>query len=178
MTNQSHEERLQPAPLLTQRLQLRPFTDADAQDVFAACSNPVLGTMAGWPPHTTIEDSLFYIREIAPSGMVWALCEQGEGSPVIGSIGLLPDPRTPGEEGVLLLGYWLHEDYWNRGYMTEAALAVLDWARVQCAPSLFTTSHFLENIGSQRVIEKCGFTCVGQGSWEDDPRPVLWYEMR
>lgn len=165
-------------PIVTQRLVLRPFAQADAPAVFAACSNPVLGERAGWPPHQTLDDSLAYIREIAPLGFVWAITEAAEGAPVVGSVGLLPDPRFPDDDAVLLLGYWLHQDFWGRGYMTEAAQAVLAWAREHCAPRLFTCSHFLENTPSRRVIEKCGFVCVGQGEWEDDPRPVLWYEIR
>ena len=164
--------------LETARLRLRPFAEADAPDVFAACSNPALGENAGWPPHETLEDSLAYIRDVVPQGLVWALCEAGEGAPVIGSIGLLPDPRFPEDADVLLMGYWLHQGFWSRGYMTEAAQAVLAWASDYCAPRLFTCSHFLENAGSRRVIEKCGFACVGQGEWEDDPRLVLWYELK
>ena len=165
-------------PIATMRLRLRAFNETDAADVFAACSNPVLGDSADWPPHETLEDSLAYIRDIVPLGLVWALCEAGEEAPVIGSVGLLPDPRFPEDAGVLMLGYWLHQDFWGRGYMTEAAQAVLAWARQNCTPRLFTCSHFLDNAGSRRVIEKCGFTCVGQGTFEDDLRPVLWYELK
>ena len=42
--------------IFTQRLTLRAFRQSDAQDVFEACSNPILGHNAGWPPHQTIED--------------------------------------------------------------------------------------------------------------------------
>lgn len=167
--------------ICTQRLMLRAFTRADAPDVFRACSNPVLGTNAGWPPHTTIEDSLAYIDEIVPLGYVWAVCEEPAG-PAIGSIGLLPDPTRPDEPDVLLLGYWLAEPYWNRGYTTEAARAVIDWAWGHTDARLITTSHYLFNDASRRVIEKCGFTYTHTAAWpSDDPnepdQDAMWYEL-
>jgi len=189
----------------TDRLLLRPFEDADAEDVFEPCRNPKLGLDAGWPPHQSIDDSYVFIREIAPLGFVWAITERPAGAQadgaqpvstqpasnqassertrVIGSIGLLPDPSRPDEEGILLLGYWLHEDFWNRGYTTEASKAVLQWACENCSPRLFTTSHYFDNDASRRVIEKCGFSFVRKGLWEDDDsltpdRETWWYEMR
>ena len=45
-------------PVYTERLMLRAFCEDDAQDVFDACSNPVLGRNAGWAPHKNIDDSL------------------------------------------------------------------------------------------------------------------------
>lgn len=137
-----------PDTIHTQRLTLRAFCDSDAQDVFEACSNPVLGHNAGWPPHQTIEDSLCYINEIAPLGYVWAVDKDGR---VIGSIGLLPDPRMPEDEGAMMLGYWLAEDQWNWGYTTEASKAVIDWGFTKGGLSLITTCHFLFNDASRRV---------------------------
>ncbi|MDO5117508.1 MAG: GNAT family N-acetyltransferase [Eggerthellaceae bacterium] len=171
----------------TKRLVLRAFEREDAPDVFRACSNPVLGTNAGWPPHTCIEDSLAYIEEIVPLGYVWAVCEKLDGSddfqgPVIGSIGLLPDPSRQNESDVLLLGYWLAEPYWNRGYTTEAAQAVIDWAWKQTDARLITTSHYLFNDASRRVIEKCGFTYTHTAVWPSDnpdepDQDAMWYEL-
>lgn len=188
--------------LITQRLVLRGFERADAPDVFRACSNPVLGTNAGWPPHTSIDDSLAYIEDIVPLGYVWAICEKltectdprdaadgvasanpgASAGPVIGSIGLLPDSSRPDEPGILLLGYWLAEPYWNRGYTTEAARAIIGWAWGNTDARLITTSHYPFNAASRRVIEKCGFTYTHTAVWpSDDPdepdQDALWYEL-
>lgn len=171
----------------TKRLVLRAFERADAPDVFQACSNPVLGTNAGWPPHTCIEDSLAYIEEIVPLGYVWAVCERLDDpdvsqGPVIGSIGLLPNPSRQNEPDVLLLGYWLAEPYWNRGYTTEAAKAVIDWAWKKTDVRLITTSHYLFNDASRRVIEKCGFVYTHTAVWPSDcpdepDQDAMWYEL-
>lgn len=189
----NHDEAAKPAveTLITQRLVLRAFERADAPDVFRACSNPVLGANAGWPPHESIDDSLTYIEEIVPLGHVWAVCEKPVGfadapdvtaHPVIGSIGLLPDPTRPDEPDVLLLGYWLAEPYWNRGYTTEAAQAVIAWAWERTDVRLITTSHYLFNDASRRVIEKCGFSYTHTAVWpSNDPnepdQDAMWYEL-
>lgn len=172
----------------TDRLTLRAFQEADAQDVFDACSNPILGHDAGWPPHQTIEDSLFYINEIAPLGYVWAITvtsddgEKPQTDRVIGSIGLLGDPRTPEDETTMMLGYWLAEDQWNQGFTTEASQAVIAWAFQEAGLNRITTSHYLFNNASRRVIEKCGFEKREIAPFpSDDPnepdQDVQWYEL-
>ena len=166
-------------PIFTQRLALRAFRESDAQDVFDACSNPVLGHNAGWPPHETIQDSLVYINEIAPLGYVWAITVNDR---VIGSVGLLPDPRMPEDENTMMLGYWLAQDQWNQGYTTEASKAVIDWGFAQGGLARITTSHFLFNDASRRVIEKCGFEKREIAPFpSDDPnepdQDCQWYEM-
>lgn len=59
------------------------------------------------------------------------------------------------------LGYWLAEDYWRRGIMTQAvrqicreAFASFDIVRIFAEP-------FEGNAASRRVLEKAGFTCEG-----------------
>lgn len=174
--------------ITTERLTLRAFQESDAQDVFDACSNPILGHNAGWPPHQTIEDSLFYINEIAPLGYVWAItvaesdCDRPKTDRVIGSIGLLGDPRTPDDEATMMLGYWLAEDQWNHGYTTEASKAVIEWALSEAGLTRITASHYLFNDASRRVIEKCGFEKHEVSPFpSDDPdepdQDVQWYEL-
>jgi RimJ/RimL family protein N-acetyltransferase len=54
------------------------------------------------------------------------------------------------------IGYVLTRRYWGRGYVTEAAKAVVDWAG--SLDSIFRVWAIcdLENIGSARVLEKVG----------------------
>ena len=59
------------------------------------------------------------------------------------------------------LGYWLAEEYWGQGVMTEAvrqicreAFGRFDLLRIYAEP-------FADNQGSRRVLEKAGFTCEG-----------------
>ena len=49
--------------LETERLILRPWEESDANDLFQYASNPEVGPIAGWPVHTSVENS----REIIKS---------------------------------------------------------------------------------------------------------------
>ena len=50
--------------LETNRLILRPFTDEDAQSVYEYAKDPDIGPIAGWPIHTSVENSLEVIRTV------------------------------------------------------------------------------------------------------------------
>ncbi len=80
--------------------------------------------------------------------------------PCIGSVGLIPDPHRSNAD-CLMLGYALAKRAWGRGYMTEAARAVLDYGFGELGLSLVTCTHFSFNARSKRVIEKCGFSHEG-----------------
>ena len=74
---------------------------------------------------------------------------------VIGWGGLNIDPFDPGW-GVEV-AYCLHRDFWGRGYATEVVRASLAKAFEQLAiPTVVAFAH-QENLGSIRVLEKCGF---------------------
>lgn len=59
------------------------------------------------------------------------------------------------------LGYWLSPDHWGQGLMTEAGRAAIaahfDWSD----DAQILSSHFVENHGSRRVLEKLGFEDTG-----------------
>ncbi|MFR7403189.1 MAG: GNAT family N-acetyltransferase [Coriobacteriaceae bacterium] len=50
--------------LFSTRLALRPWTDADAPALFELARDPRVGTAAGWPPHTSEEQSLDILRNV------------------------------------------------------------------------------------------------------------------
>jgi len=80
---------------------------------------------------------------------------------VIGNIGLEPDRRRE-DVNSLELGYSLAEDAWGRGYMTEAAKAVIDFAFGELGIVVMGICTGPDNARSQRVIEKCGFVYEGR----------------
>jgi RimJ/RimL family protein N-acetyltransferase len=59
------------------------------------------------------------------------------------------------------LGYWLGEPFWGHGFMTEAAQVVVDYCFASLDLAEIKSSHFVENAGSRRVLEKLGFQDVG-----------------
>ena len=52
--------------LETERLLLRPWRESDAEDLYRYASDPNVGPIAGWPVHTSIENSREIIRDTFP----------------------------------------------------------------------------------------------------------------
>lgn len=65
--------------------------------------------------------------------------------------------------------------YCGRGYTTEAVRAILQW-RLANVPevTLFLADTMTSNIGSRRVLEKCGFTHykTSHANWEKFAAPI------
>lgn len=145
--------------LEAERLFLRPFRESDAEEVFACCRNPNLGNNAGWAPHKTVEESREVLRTVFIGQDVWAMTLKSTGQ-LIGSVGIIPDPKRK-NPGVRMLGYWLDEAYWGKGYMTEAVRAVLDYGFRELRLSLVAASCYPHNKRSQQVLERNGFMYEG-----------------
>lgn len=50
--------------LETERLILRPWEERDANDLFQYASNPKVDPIAGWPVHTSVENSKEIIKSV------------------------------------------------------------------------------------------------------------------
>ncbi len=61
-------------------------------------------------------------------------------------------------EGNLEVTYWLGREFWGRGIATQALNQML---RLITVRPLFARAA-TDNLGSLRVLQKCGFTIVGQ----------------
>ena len=72
--------------LQTKRLILRPWREDDAEDLYTYASDPEVGPPAGWPPHTSVENSCEIIRAVLSKPDTFAVCLKENGKPV-GSIG-------------------------------------------------------------------------------------------
>ena len=152
-------------PILeTVRLLLRPFRLADADQVQRlAGDRPVADTTLNVPhPY---EDGLaekwisnhrdwFERRQQA----VFAVTLKKSAGTLIGTVGLrieIGDQRAE-------LGYWIGRHYWNQGYCTEAARAVLQFGFEQLGLNRIFAHHFLRNSASGRVMQKLGMTHEGR----------------
>lgn len=144
--------------LETERLILRPFKEDDAQAMFDGWTNdPDVARYVTWDPHGNIEvtQSLLkmWIEEYEKPERLNFAIELKEDGTLIGGIDVVG--YLGGVEGTPVIGYNLAKKYWNKGYMTEACKCLLDYlfskgyteVRIDAVP---------ENIGSIKVIEKCG----------------------
>ena len=149
-----------PDRLETERLVLRVRTVTDAEDIFDYASRPEVSYPAGFPPVKTLEDEIYYLEHILPERNQKENLPAGYGIVVKGTdkvIGSVDFPRRH-EDDVLEIGYILHPDYWGRGYVSEAARALIDLAFKELNLHKIELSCFGYNLQSQRVAEKLGFT--------------------
>ncbi|MEQ8675190.1 MAG: GNAT family protein [Aggregatilineales bacterium] len=59
------------------------------------------------------------------------------------------------------IGYWIGVPYWNKGYMTEAATAVMRFGFEVVALNRIYAVHFTDNPASGKVMQKLGMTYEG-----------------
>ncbi|SFE23659.1 GNAT family N-acetyltransferase [Roseivivax sediminis] len=138
--------------LTTERLHLRPLYDSDAEAIARALSDPqVARWMTNVPFPYTLEDARQFLslERGSSTWKVWAICP-GAGA-LAGVIGLEDE-----------FGYWLGRDHWGRGYMSEAARAVVDWHFRHPGAEPLISGHFEGNNRSGRVLRKLGFSYYGR----------------
>jgi RimJ/RimL family protein N-acetyltransferase len=77
---------------------------------------------------------------------------------LVGAVGLRMDPRNTRAE----LGYWVGKAYWNRGYGTEAARAVLAYGFDALQLHRIFACYFAHNPASGRIMEHLGMKAEGR----------------
>lgn len=92
--------------LTTERLILRPWAETDAEDLYRYAKDNRVGPIAGWPPHSSVDNSAEIIRTVFSAPETYAVCLK-EDNRAIGSIGLMigarSDKEIPDTEGDRLL---------------------------------------------------------------------------
>ncbi|MDR2505891.1 MAG: GNAT family N-acetyltransferase [Oscillospiraceae bacterium] len=147
----------------TQRLIMRRFTQADAEEMFLTWARDANVTRyMAWLPHPDIEETrrVIAIWEDAYNHPEkehnFALVIK-DTNKLIGSLGIVPRPCNASCE----IGYCMGVPFWGKGYMTEAALAAVRFCfEAMNAQKVFATHH-PDNPASGRVMQKCGMTRDG-----------------
>ena len=146
------------AELQTERLILRPWQEDDAEELYKYASHPAVGPMAGWPVHTSIEQSREIIRTVLAGPETYAVVLKSEGKP-IGSIALMigseSNIKLPNDE--CEIGYWIGVPYWGQGLIPEAIRALQRHAFEKLGMKRMWCGYFDGNTKSKRAQEKCGF---------------------
>ena len=158
--------------LKTQRLVLRKWTQADTESLFEYAKNPEVGPIAGWPPHKSVEESKYIIKNVLNGAECHAICEK-ESNIAIGSVELKLNGHTDMTErdDECELGYWLAQPFWGRGYMPEAAGELLRRAFEELGMTTVWCGYYDGNQKSKRVQEKLGF--VFHHTCSELPVPLL-----
>ena len=79
--------------LETERLILRPWKEDDAESLYKYAKNPEVGPIAGWPVHTSVENSREIIKSVLAADETYAVCLR-EDNVAIGSIGLITPAQS------------------------------------------------------------------------------------
>ena len=142
-------------PLLeTERLILRKFTENDLEALFNIYSNEEVNTYLPWFPLTSLEEaaSLFKekYREVykRPYGYHYAICPKNSNLPA-GYIHAGTDDSHD-------LGYGLLQEFWHRGFATEAARAVVARLKKDGMPYITATHDIREIPAAGGVMKQLG----------------------
>ena len=130
---------------VTPEVRLRSVEDRDLETFFGHQADPQAVEMAAFPARDKDQfaahwakvrgDDTLVVRTIVADGVV------------AGNIGSWPD------DGQQLLGYWVGREWWGRGVATRALALLVD--EVSIRP--LYAHVVVHNVGSIRVLEKCGF---------------------
>lgn len=135
--------------LETERLILRPFTEADMEALFALLRDEEVNAFLPWfPPQTLAEARALYGERFAGRcSRDYAVCLKAGGNPM-GYV-------TAQMDGSYDIGYALRREYWRRGIATEAVRAVLDQLKREGVPFV-TATHDVKNPRSGGVMRRLG----------------------
>lgn len=144
--------------LETERLLLRPWEETDAESLYKYAKDPEVGPIAGWPVHTSVENSREIIRGVLSAPETYAVILKKTGEPV-GSIGLMIGEKSNIHlaEDEAEIGYWIGVPYWGQGLIPEAVREMQRYGFAELGFSSMWCGYFDGNVKSRRVQEKCGF---------------------
>lgn len=143
-------------------VQIRKWELADAKDLAAALSNKkILDNLRdGLPYPYTEQDGRDFIFAMlaADENDTFAFAITADGK-VIGSIGAFRGGNIHRQTAEL--GYYIAEEYWGKGIMTEAVKQLCEYVFSHTDIIRIYAEPFAHNIGSCRVLEKVGFQYEG-----------------
>jgi len=153
--------------LSTARLRLRPFTEADADALFALHSNAEVLRYWDAPPWSERARAERFVAACAQmaqegTGARLALDRLADGA----FLGWCSVTRWDPVHRSAALSYCLEEAAWGHGYATEAARAVLQWAFDTWDLNRVQAETDTRNLASARVLAKIGF--VHEGTLRED----------
>lgn len=148
--------------ITTKRLVLRMFEHSDAEEVARLCNNYNIYKNTLYLPYPySIEDALLWIESHldnyeAQKSYELAVTDKKSGQ-LFGAIALSNNQRFKNGE----IAYWIGEEFWGRGYATEAAEAIVQFAFSEKNYHKVFARCFHSNPASGRVLQKLGMTEEG-----------------
>jgi [ribosomal protein S5]-alanine N-acetyltransferase len=159
----------------TNRLLLKKPKQRDQNNLIELLNNwEVVKWLSHVPFPYTQNDARNWLQEVQRENLNLNIFLEDE---LIGGIGLTLDQKENYE-----LGYWLGEEFWGRGYATEAGIALLNKAYLITNPKGILATYMTENTSSGKVLAKLGFSIVGEGVKYSASRkkdvPIMYMEFK
>jgi ribosomal-protein-alanine N-acetyltransferase len=157
------EVEFRPPVITTERLFLRGWEPEDVDSVFRYASDPEVTRYMDWERHRSLDDSWVFLdhviaRQYVVEAYSYAVCLRERPWAALGGIGVVWEHR---EHEVMELGYVLARSEWGKGYVVEAALALLSRVFLDLKPQHVFAPVFADNARSCRVCEKLGMHLDG-----------------
>lgn len=152
----------------TEHLRLREFEESDFEPMLVYQSDPryLRFYEREWAdPEHRVENTRKLLQKFLDSQkeqprtkfqLAITLPDEGR---LIGSVGIRIKSADATEGDI---GYELAPEYWNRGYATEAARAMVDFGFDELGLHRVWSYTVAGNTGSRRVMEKLGMTLEGE----------------
>jgi RimJ/RimL family protein N-acetyltransferase len=154
--------------LNTERLRLRPLTEADAPQVRLLAGDHAISSTALYIPYPFPEGAAEEFiagtieARLAGVGYTFAIEERAVPGRLVGCMGLPLQVDDRKAE----LGYWIGRPWWGLGYATEAGRAMLRFGFETLGLHRIHANHIGGNEASGRVLQKLGFQY--EGTHRDD----------
>lgn len=147
-------------PVRTPKCIVRTFRLEDASSIARNGNNRAIwrNLRDRFPHPYTEDDAIGYIRFILAKNPYHSLAIEVDGE-AVGGVSVRQGQDI--ERLTAEIGYWLGEDYWGRGIMTDAVGLVTDYAFSALALERVFAVPFATNVASCRVLEKVGYVCEG-----------------
>ena len=150
--------------LETERLILRRLTIDDALKAFENwCSKDIVCKYTLWDKHNSVEDTKelynFWVKEYEDLSTYRWIVEVKSTHEVIGTIDVASKKYLRFE--TCEIGYCYDDQYWNKGYGTEALKAVIKFLFEEVGVETIFAEHSTLNPGSGKVMQKSGMKFEG-----------------
>jgi RimJ/RimL family protein N-acetyltransferase len=147
--------------LTLEQCTIRPWRMDDAGSIVRHANNRKvwIALRDRFPHPYTIEDAHAFLKSVVYSEPVTLFCIEVNGD-AVGGIGIRIGADVHRQTAEL--GYWLGQEFWGRGVMTEAVAAFTDFCFENFQLRRIYAEPFANNTASARVLEKSGFTFEGR----------------
>lgn len=151
--------------LETERLILRPLRNSDSEDLVEGAGNLNIAKMVENIPYPYKKsDALWFIDKSKknfakkePSDYIFGIELKSEKK----IIGIMHLAKVDKYQGTAETGSWINEKYWKKGYITEAKIAVNEFAFNELNLRKINSSVFVGNIASNKTQQRMGYKKEG-----------------